>query len=297
MYLLDNDNQLVDSEFSLDIFEGSQCLVIESSGGARPRRGTNRRNPDYNRLIEILLSRLSGCSIKLTKIVLDSSRVADLDTKDRVAELDQPYPIDLATVNIPKIRKMIARTIAMMHRAPDASSRGNGQKRIRICLDHPVDPARLVGYLPDNTPTDIPNWFPPRVYETERERLRKARLGQGRFREALLNLYSQKCPITGISNPDLLIASHIKPWSVSTNAERLDTDNGILISVLIDRLFDRGLITFKDDGSILTSPLLSASDQEWCRIHEVQPLPLSKERRNYMAYHRAFVFKSNGMLL
>lgn len=90
---------------------------------------------------------------------------------------------------------------------------------------------------------------------TEREAVVKARVGQGRFREDLLQIW-HGCAITDIRRPDLLRASHIKPWRWSTNLERLDPHNGLLLLPHYDHLFDRGYITFDKAGSLVTSPAI-----------------------------------------
>jgi hypothetical protein len=83
---------------------------------------------------------------------------------------------------------------------------------------------------------------------TERKEMRKARVGQGRFRQVLLELWGSRCAVTGVEMPSLLTASHIKPWRSASNAERLDPHNGLLVLPQYDRLFDRGFISFSDDG-------------------------------------------------
>lgn len=80
---------------------------------------------------------------------------------------------------------------------------------------------------------------------TQRESIVKSRVGQGIFRSRILNKFNGKCLITGISIEKCLIASHIKPWAVCTNEERLSENNGLLLSATYDRLFDSGLISFK----------------------------------------------------
>ena len=134
--------------------------------------------------------------------------------------------------------------------------------------------------------------YAPGLGDTEREYLRAARLGQGDFRKALLKFHRECCPVTGISNTELLVASHIKPWGVCTNSERLDPNNGILLSALVDRLFDRGLITFKDDGAMLVSQRLSRADRKLCNMDAAKPIKLSEKNRHYLAYHREIEFKS-----
>ena len=85
---------------------------------------------------------------------------------------------------------------------------------------------------------------------TEKETLVKARRGQGKFRELLLNR-EPRCRITGVDKPEHLIASHIKPWRSATNAERLDPENGFMLTPTIDHLFDKGFISFENNGTIL----------------------------------------------
>ena len=267
MFLLDDDNNLVDSEFSLDVLDGSPCLIVESSGGASPTRGVTRRNPDYNKLLDLLFQRLAAVKVRITAVVLDSNRVTTVPVSERIATLDRPYPIDLATINIGEFRRALGRTVALMHRSPDAKAGGNAQKRIRICLDRRVAPEQLTSVHADaDTVERFAIGHAPGLTETEKEYIQKARRGQGQFRMLLLDAYGATCPVVGITNVELLIASHIKPWNVCTNQERLDPENGILLSALIDRLFDRGLITFYDDGKILPSPYLSSNDREKGRI-------------------------------
>ncbi len=92
------------------------------------------------------------------------------------------------------------------------------------------------------------------ISETEREALTLARLGQGSFRIALVK-YWGSCAVTGVSEPTVLRASHIKPWRDCDNKERLDTFNGLLLAAHIDALFDKGLITFEFNGEILLAPI------------------------------------------
>lgn len=110
---------------------------------------------------------------------------------------------------------------------------------------------------------------------TEAWRLQKARLGQGPFRAALLERWEGTCPLTGISEPELLRASHIVPWNrCETDAERLNPDNGLLLSALWDAAFDRGLVTFDHEGLAVSLPGLSASS--FAAIAANQSLTLSK---------------------
>jgi HNH endonuclease len=92
---------------------------------------------------------------------------------------------------------------------------------------------------------------------TEAERLVVQRIGQDIFRDALLDYWAGRCPMTGITDPALLRASHIVPWSECSDEQRLDVHNGLLLSALWDAAFDKGLVSFTDDGMPLASPQLS----------------------------------------
>jgi HNH endonuclease len=124
---------------------------------------------------------------------------------------------------------------------------------------------------------------------TEAERLVVMRVGQDIFRDSLMQYWNGRCPLTGITEPELLRASHIVPWAACENdAERLDVHNGLLLSALWDAAFDKGLISFADDGSVLTSPQLSEAAR---RVLGVSGAPLLSGLRNAhranLAVHRA----------
>lgn len=85
------------------------------------------------------------------------------------------------------------------------------------------------------------------------------------------------------------MASHIKPWRASSNAERLDKFNGLLLIPNLDRAFDAGLVTFEQDGQIRISPQLSEPGK--LGIAPDLLVPLKPENENYMSFHRAEVFR------
>jgi hypothetical protein len=89
---------------------------------------------------------------------------------------------------------------------------------------------------------------------TDREAIIRARRGQGLFKQRVMEI-EQRCRITGVTNPVHLIASHCKPWRNATNDERLDGENGLLLTPSIDHLFDRGFIGFEGDGELIISPV------------------------------------------
>ena len=133
----------------------------------------------------------------------------------------------------------------------------------------------------------------PGLSETEKLQLTKARRGQGEFRERVCAV-ELRCRITGVENLFLLIASHIKPWrSCKTAAERLDGENGLLLAPHVDWLFDRGLLSFSDDGRALISSLLDPMDLDRLGLHVVAGMftgEFSAAQRRYLAHHRDFVF-------
>jgi hypothetical protein len=122
---------------------------------------------------------------------------------------------------------------------------------------------------------------------TEAERMVIQRIGQDVFRDALIVYWGGRCPLTGITEPALLRASHIVPWADCTDLQRLDVHNGLLLSALWDAAFDRGLISFADDGVILASSRLSENAQLVLGLRSAPPLAgLRDEHRANLAFHR-----------
>ena len=127
---------------------------------------------------------------------------------------------------------------------------------------------------------------------TTRAALIDARRGQGAFRRKLLHRWRDACAATGIAVPELLRASHTKPWRRSTNSERLDPCNGLLLAAHLDALYDCGLISFDDGGLLLISDQLGYED--WVRLHLPRKLrlELTAEEKVYLAFHRQNCFRS-----
>ena len=121
-----------------------------------------------------------------------------------------------------------------------------------------------------------------------------ARVGQSFFRSAVLSAYSERCCITGLAIPRLLVASHIVPWSRDP-ANRVNPRNGLLLSALHDKAFDAGLLTINDDMTVRVSP--AYSDDGFFSTSVVayhgQPIRLPEKfapDREFLAYHREQVF-------
>ncbi|PTQ71100.1 HNH endonuclease [Pseudomonas sp. GV071] len=126
---------------------------------------------------------------------------------------------------------------------------------------------------------------------TEREQLIRARVGQGAFR-LHVKLIERSCRLTGVSDDRFLVASHIKPWKDCENAERLDGNNGLLLSPHVDKLFDRGWISFSDEGKVLIArncprELIAA----WRVDEKLNVGEFSAQQRVYLSYHRDVVFQ------
>jgi len=130
----------------------------------------------------------------------------------------------------------------------------------------------------------------PRV--TEAEYLIVQRVGQGLFREALLRRWKGRCAVTGVDVPELLRASHIKPWAHCTSdAERLDPDNGLLLVANWDAAFDQGLVTFADTGAVVWSARLPVPAREKLGMMSCSLQIEWAETWRYLEWHRSHVFR------
>ena len=126
------------------------------------------------------------------------------------------------------------------------------------------------------------------VPETERQAIVMAPRGQGLFKERVMRIES-KCRITGVTNREHLRASHSKPWRDATNDERLDGENGLLLTPNADHLFDRGFIGFDNNGDLLVSPVAHADSLARMGLDPKQPRNVgrfSEGQRRYLEFHR-----------
>ncbi len=128
---------------------------------------------------------------------------------------------------------------------------------------------------------------------TEAERLVVQRVGQDLFREGLLEYWEGRCAITGLAVPDLLRASHIKPWAdCESDAERLDVFNGLLLAVHLDAAFDRGYMTVTDDGEVTLSGDLDSNAKQLLGFNGPMRIRgLTDGHRAYLHWHRERVFR------
>ena len=124
------------------------------------------------------------------------------------------------------------------------------------------------------------------MQETEKTQLSKSRRGQGIFRTNLERI-EKRCRLTHLEIKKYLIASHIKPWRDSSNFERLDGNNGLLLSPHIDKLFDKGFISFSDNGDLIISNKLNQKILDSWSIKRLSNVgPFNIEQMKYLDYHR-----------
>ena len=124
------------------------------------------------------------------------------------------------------------------------------------------------------------------VKETERSSLVLSRVGQGPFRVDLIDIW-KTCAVTNIAIPEILKASHIKPWRYSSNFERLDPYNGLLLSPNMDALFDRGFISFEDTGHIIISRKLVKQKDLVGVSEQIGLRTIFNDNYKYLDYHRS----------
>jgi putative restriction endonuclease len=122
---------------------------------------------------------------------------------------------------------------------------------------------------------------------TERIGLVNSRIGQGKYRRAVMQRWNNKCAVSGSRIREVLIASHIVPWREASNKERLDVNNGILLSPVFDALFDRNLISFDDSGKIILSKSLSIDSYLKLGVTGNEIIRnLNNENKAYLKRHR-----------
>lgn len=119
----------------------------------------------------------------------------------------------------------------------------------------------------------------------------KKRDGQIKYRQDLFSQFGH-CPFSKIDDEKLLIASHIKPWAVCDEHEKVDPNNGFMLSPLFDKLFDKGYISFENNGQLKISNWLSSANRARIDFHfDINDLKLNPQRLLYLDYHRKNVFK------
>lgn len=134
------------------------------------------------------------------------------------------------------------------------------------------------------------------ITDTTREAVILARRGQGLFKTRVAAL-ERRCRITGVDRLEHLRASHCKPWRDSTNEERLDGHNGLLLTPNADHLFDRGFISFDDSGEVLISPVAHQASLARMGIEGPRNVGrFSSTQQSYLDYHRNSVFLQSSFM-
>lgn len=129
---------------------------------------------------------------------------------------------------------------------------------------------------------------------TSRKGLVTSRVGQGQYRRKILKRWNNKCAVTGSNLTEILIASHIVPWRDSTNEERLDVDNGILLSPIYDALFDKHYISFDEFGGIILSEVYTYFQFQKLGVSGNERIEnLSQGNQKYLERHRKKLYNLN----
>jgi putative restriction endonuclease len=155
--------------------------------------------------------------------------------------------------------------------------------------DHPEIDASIVDKIEKEIETQIDD--DPNLSKTEKLQVSRARVGQGQFRDNV-SRREPKCRMTGIFNPALLTASHIKSWRLCVSStERLDGANGLMLTAHVDQLFDRGLLSFQNNGDVMISSKLPTADLAALHLSEIHNVgPFASDQTRYLDYHRTAVF-------
>ena len=133
----------------------------------------------------------------------------------------------------------------------------------------------------------------PAIRETERAALIQARRGQGLFRDNVRSI-ERACRVTKVERMEHLIASHVQPWRDSSNEQRLDAENGLLLTPTVDHLFDKGFISFENSGLMIVSPV---ADRQSLKRMGIDPTShanvgaFSQGQRRYLEFHRENVLR------
>ena len=207
------------------------------------------------------------------------------DLKNKGIEVPDFYEISSVS-EISKYRKLFN----SFEDLADRDNRGNGM--YRNSWNHYIDFLSTLN-TEDNLADDLNEINEnSKTTKTQKQILTEARIGQGKYKKELVELW-KCCSLSGYSNSSLLIGSHIKPWSRCENDfEKLDKFNGLLLSPNLDKLFDNGLISFKNNGHVIVSNNLAQKDLDYFNISFDSQIEFFSENLKYLKFHREYVFKN-----
>ncbi len=202
----------------------------------------------------------------------------NLVIKNRISEWLPSYELPQNSIDFEAVKRIIE----SLNIYKERNSVGNNM--YSSALNH------YGNYLKEHDIQDRDIFSDDQKFTSEAEKLIKVRLVQNKFRKGLFDL-NQFCVVTGFKNTQFLIASHIKPWSVSSDEERLDPYNGLLLTPNFDRLFDKGLISFRQDGEILISKQLTHAEQAFFNIPHHAVIQFDSRYQKYFEFHQDEIFK------
>ena len=292
--------QVVNSEI------GDFAIISNSAGGPAAK--------EYTRQLLLVLERLTVAAMTILRIEVDSNKTSELDLSLRTLNLK--FPIDMTkVVDHPTLRRQISTAQYPIGQAPEASG-GNGNKRIQIHVKSSgVSKDEFLqqlfqfdsGYIKEGEKQPSGIESVQKEIEDDRHqqelvnrgldgpveshKLVLARRGQGVFR-ANVESREPECRVTGVTNPRYLRASHIKPWSESNDAEKIDGNNGLMLAPHVDLLFDQGFISFDDDGTLMISKQIDDEVLNLWRIPKALNVgSFTTEQSVYLDFHRRNRFK------
>lgn len=225
-----------------------------------------------------------------TKVVLGSARHRSRATVTQTAEHYRVHFTASTPALLPELKRAFTKTEDTHFLAEDEKALADLLRRA----------ARLAKALPNQAMQDYEvavaeqlAELPDEIKGSEVERMVRQRVGQQSFRQAQMDYWGGACAVTGIAIPEVLRASHGKPWAeCETDAERLDVFNGFLLSANLDALFDRFLISFDHKGELLVTDAISEQEIERLGLHKPLQLRwLAAEHARYLDYHRAVFAK------
>lgn len=292
--------QVVDSEI------GDFAIISNSAGGPAAK--------EYARQLQLILERLSAEAMTVLRVEVDSSETTGLSLDQRTLSMN--FPIDMAAVvDCQALRLQISKAQKPIGQLPGASG-GNGNKRIQIHVkSSEVSKDEFLqqlfqfdsGYIKEGEKQASGIESVQKEIEDDRHqqelvnrgldgpveshKLVLARRGQGVFR-ANVESREPECRVTGVTNPRYLRASHIKPWSESNDAEKIDGNNGLMLAPHVDLLFDQGFISFKDDRTLMISTQIDDEVLNLWRIPKALNVgSFTTEQSVYLDFHRRNRFK------
>ena len=191
----------------------------------------------------------------------------------------QPNGNGLQSVYLTELSQAFAEVLLGLI-GPEVSPVAQAAREVRPVIADDIE--MWEGRLEDSVTADAS------IPETTRETIVQARRGQGLFRDRVASI-ERRCRVTGVDNQAHLIASHTKPWRDATNEERLDGENGLLLTPSIDHLFDRGFIGFEDGGRLIVSPVAHRPSLLRMGVDAGQPVNVgtfTSGQKKFLDFHR-----------